>query len=461
MKNRNKELMSGVVLIWFGLGINAVLSALKFHWLVCQVALIAFFSIWSLRNLDKSRFLRSFFFTLVEIFFKNFDVAGKARIPLEGGVIFACAPHANQFVDALVVMRAVNRKLGFLVAAKTMRRKYVGAMARALGGISVERAQDVARVGEGKIHKLENATLRGIGTSFTRDVRPRDTVVIYKSKADGTRSNTILAKLRVSVVKNDTELEIKASPSVNIKDINESQHSFKVFPHIDQSQVFRNVCDRLAKGHAVGIFPEGGSHDRTSLLPLKAGVSIMALSATCQSGTPITVIPVGINYFKRHRFRSRVFVDIGVPIKPTREMIEGYAAGGQKKRAACDKLLDQIMKGLRGVTIQSPDFDTLQSFRMMRRLYSPSNEIMNAAERFALMHAFSQGYEREKNNPKVKALRTHINSYRQLLIQHQVSDHRVATARKAEDIVDAVGASVELIYRLTQCLGFLIVAGML
>ena len=186
-----------------------------------------------------------------------------------------------------------------------------------------------------------------------------------------------------------------------------------------------------------------------------------------------------------HRFRSRVFVDIGVPIKPTREMIEGYAEGGQKKRAACNKLLDQIMKGLRGtrthtrtqnihlhtyihthththtpgVTIQSPDFDTLQMFRTMRRLYSPSNEVMNAAERFALMHAFSQGYEREKNNPQVKLLRSNIDSYRQLLIQHQVSDHRVATARKAEDVVDAVGASLELIYRLVQCVGFLLVAG--
>ena len=377
-------------------------------------------------------------------------------------MIFACAPHANQFVDGLVVMRAVSpRKLGFLVAAKTMRRKYVGAMARALGGISVERAQDVAILGKGKIHELNDTTLSGIGTQFTRDVRRRDTVVIYMSKADGSRSNAVLAKLRVVTVKNDTELEVKTpSKDVNIKSINESQHSFKVFPHIDQSEVFRNVCDKLVKGHAVGIFPEGGSHDRTSLLPLKAGVSIMALSATCQSGTPITVIPVGINYFKGHRFRSRVFVDIGVPIKPTREMIEGYTAGGQRKRNACNKLLDQIMKGLRGVTIQSPDFDTLQSLRMMRRLYSPSNEIMNAAERFALMHAFSQGYEREKNNPNVKALRSHIDSYRQLLIQHQVSDHRVATARKAEDIVDAVGASLELVYRLAQCLGFLLVAGM-
>jgi len=290
--------MSGVVLIWLGLGLNAVLASLKFHWLVCQIVLIVFFGLWSISNLDRSRFLRNFFFTLVEIFFKNFDVAGKARIPLEGGVIFACAPHANQFVDGLVVMRAVSpRDIGFLVAAKTMRRKYVGAMARALGGISVERAQDIARIGKGKIHELKDNTLTGVGTEFTRDVRPRDTIVIYKSKADGSRSNVVVAKLRVTIVNNDTKLEVKTFSDMNVEEINASQH-FKVFPHIDQSEVFRNVCDKLAKGHAVGIFPEGGSHDRTSLLPLKAGVSIMALSATCQSGNPITVIPVGINYFK-------------------------------------------------------------------------------------------------------------------------------------------------------------------
>ena len=45
MKSRNKELLSGVVLIWFGLGFNAVLSALKFHWLVCQIVLIVFFAV--------------------------------------------------------------------------------------------------------------------------------------------------------------------------------------------------------------------------------------------------------------------------------------------------------------------------------------------------------------------------------------------------------------------------------
>ena len=57
---------------------------------------------------------------------KNFDVAGEARIPATGPVMFVCAPHANQFLDGIVVMKAVGRSdVGFLTAAATMRRKYV------------------------------------------------------------------------------------------------------------------------------------------------------------------------------------------------------------------------------------------------------------------------------------------------------------------------------------------------
>ena len=33
----------------------------------------------------------------------------------------------------------------------------------------------------------------------------------------------------------------------------------------------------MNEGKVVGIFPEGGSHDRPDLLPIKAGISIMAL----------------------------------------------------------------------------------------------------------------------------------------------------------------------------------------
>ena len=48
----------------------------------------------------------------------------------------------------------------------------------------------------------------------------------------------------------------------------------------------------------------------------------MALGA-CAScpGLPLRIIPVGINYFRGHRFRSRVFIDVGEAIIPSKEQV--------------------------------------------------------------------------------------------------------------------------------------------
>ncbi len=68
----------------------------------------------------------------------------------------------------------------------------------------------------------------------------------------------------------------------------------------------RRLFEKLRKGGTIGIFPEGGSHDRTQLLPLKAGISIMALGACAKHpGLGVVIVPVGLNYFSGHRFRSR------------------------------------------------------------------------------------------------------------------------------------------------------------
>ena len=45
--------------------------------------------------------------------------------------------------------------------------------------------------------------------------------------------------------------------------------SFKTAPKVDQSWVYEKVFERLEEGGCIGIYPEGGSHDRPDLLPLK------------------------------------------------------------------------------------------------------------------------------------------------------------------------------------------------
>jgi hypothetical protein len=51
---------------------------------------------------------------------------------------------------------------------------------------------------------------------------------------------------------------------------------FKCLPRLDHGQVYKAVFETLNSGNCIGIFPEGGSHDRTKILPLK-GSSISLL----------------------------------------------------------------------------------------------------------------------------------------------------------------------------------------
>ena len=113
----------------------------------------------------------------------------------------------------------------------------------------------------------------------------------------------------------------------------------------------------------------GGSHDRTDLLPLKAGVSMMALGAMADHpNLQVKIVPVGLSYFHPHRFRSRAVVEFGSTLDVPAEFVEMYKEGGTKKREAVSKFLDLVYDALKTVTIRAPDYDTL-----MVRLMLPSS----------------------------------------------------------------------------------------
>lgn len=106
---------------------------------------------------------------------------GTWKIPSTEPVLFVCAPHANQFLDPVIVMQCVNRRIGFLTAAKSMRRKFIGAYARAMGSIPVERIQDVTEKGTGKV-KIQGKLAEGIGTKFTKQLQPGRQALTSRSR---------------------------------------------------------------------------------------------------------------------------------------------------------------------------------------------------------------------------------------------------------------------------------------
>jgi glycerol-3-phosphate O-acyltransferase/dihydroxyacetone phosphate acyltransferase len=87
-----------------------------------------------------------------------------------------------------------------------------------------------------------------------------------------------------------------------------------------------------------------------------AGIAIMALGALAQN-TNVTVVPVGMNYFHAHKFRSRAVVEFGDPVPISPELLHNFKNG--KKRESIGQLLNGMHQALSAVTMTAPDFETL------------------------------------------------------------------------------------------------------
>ena len=101
-----------------------------------------------------------------------------------------------------------------------------------------------------------------------------------------------------------------------------SARPFRVATRPDHSAMFGAVLRRLERGACIGIFPEGGSHDRTDLLPLKCGVADIALQYACATdGRAVPIVPCGLTYFNGHQFRARAVLEFGPPFSVSDEQV--------------------------------------------------------------------------------------------------------------------------------------------
>lgn len=79
------------------------------------------------------------------------------------------------------------------------------------------------------------------------------------------------------------------------------------------ARTFERCCAALRAGSAIAMFPEGRSHNEPRALPLKTGAARIALAA----GAPgLRIVPIGLSYERKFKFRSRVLVRVGAPIDP-------------------------------------------------------------------------------------------------------------------------------------------------
>jgi glycerol-3-phosphate O-acyltransferase/dihydroxyacetone phosphate acyltransferase len=364
------------------------------------------------------------------MFFRRIDVLNKSVMPSSGPVILV-GNHANQFIDGMNLVASNERAISFMIAKKSYDRPYIGDVAKALCAVPVQRPQDIAVKGQGKIVRIVvdeekgTAVAHGEGTQFTKGVGGEQFVkgckLLGKWEGDLMITGPPLS---------DTELPLKKPlQELNYDFSTSGGCDWKLLPKIDQSVVFDQVYDVLGKNGVIGIFPEGGSHDQGHLIPLKAGVTIMALGAAAQ-GTPVRIVPVGLTYFHAHRFRSVAVTQFGAPFQCPPHLVEQYKTDS---RGACSELLEIITDNLKKVTVNTPDYQTNKQVQTVRRLFVPDNvKQLSGRQYMAYNRSFINGFEAIQEAPQTKELLEEVDEYMEELVQVKWLDKELRLIQRVE-----------------------------
>ena len=384
------------------------------------------------------RFIGEFLMWILRsVYFREVTVVGRENIPRAGAVVFY-GNHQNQFIDALMMNSHCARPVRFLMADKSLHQPVIGQFGRMFDSVPVVRPQDVPLVpGEGKMIKTDGQTILGEGTKFSK-LNKGDVLIWAVPGCDKCRA-------QVSRICSDTEVEVTVP--IPPEHVLTEPTDYKSSRRIDHSEMYAKVYDTLQKNHCIGIFPEGGSHDHTSLLPLKAGVALFSLGAV-ERHIPVKIVPVGLTYLYGHRFRSRAYIEFGEPISPPEDLVRLFDTD---KRKATGLFLEQLNAALRAVTINVPDYKTLNFLYSFRQLYQPLNCTLSARDYLRLTRRLSNVIEERKDSPDFVEFRDKVENYSDFCKALMVRDSQAATLKQLLK-ADSETPQVALLLRRTFAL---------
>ena len=119
--------------------------------------------------------------------------------------------------------------------------------------------------------------------------------------------------------------ELGADPSRNVKALEECRR-------------------RLNQGAAICLFPEGQSHSDPSLRPFRWGAARIALefTQTREISETLKIIPVGLNFLRKDRFRSDVWVRFGKPIDVSLWILDHPQGGPTELTAEIERRVREL-----------------------------------------------------------------------------------------------------------------------
>ena len=205
---------------------------------------------------------------------------------------------------------------------------------------------------------------------------------------------------------------------------------------VDNRGAFARVHDILVGGGCVAIFPEGISHADSQLVTLKTGAARMALHAAAQRDNDVAIVPFGLTYLDRDRFRSQVLLQFASPIPMDDARLKAYQ---RDEVGTVRQLTAELGERISGVMLSAPDWATLRFIHAARRLYKPTAAKLTPASYVDLSRRFVERYALFAEKPDVQRLRVEIEAYQAELDGLGLKDyqlsHRVSASNAVRRIV--------------------------
>ena len=133
-------------------------------------------------------------------------------------------------------------------------------------------------------------------------------------------------------------------------------------------EIFIQARKLLARGGTIGICPEGVSHDAPGLKPIKTGAARISLAAVSTGEvTDLKIVPAGLYYTSKTRFRSSALLYFGSPITVEPVTLE---PDGNPPRDAVRELSNRIERALREVILDAQHEEELLTTARAERIFS-------------------------------------------------------------------------------------------
>jgi 1-acyl-sn-glycerol-3-phosphate acyltransferase len=216
----------------------------------------------------------------------------------------------------------------------------------------------------------------------------------------------------------------------------------------------------LARGGTIGICPEGVSHDEPRLRPIKTGAARIALGAVSTveangtgldspAGPPayaggsgkvpcvdLKIVPAGLYYTSKTKFRSAVLLYFGTPIEVRPVELE---ADGNPPRSAVRDLSKKIECALREVILDAEHEEALQTISLAERIFSSeTNEegSESLADELQLQQRFNKAYTllRDRAPERLRRLEVRMIRFEEELTQAGVDPEDLSPPTSTLDV---------------------------